>query len=139
MGDKKKPIKIGFWERFSMKLRLSPGPGDFHVKENSKKYINFGTRMFVPKFGLFWGSVLGPKKDAAFLLTIGSFLLPVELFYLQLTVLACLLTIGAFLLTILAFFCLQVEFFAYNGKVRRIRALRDCKQRSLTVTKKLQL
>ena len=28
------------------------------------------------------------------------------------------------------------SFFAYSGKVRLIRALRDCKQRSLTVSKK---
>ena len=36
---------------------------------------------------------------------------------------ASLLTVGAFLL-------------AYSGKVRLIRALRDCKPRSLTVNKK---
>ena len=29
-----------------------------------------------------------------------------------------------------------MELFAYSGKVRLIRALRDCKQRSLTVSKK---
>ena len=29
-----------------------------------------------------------------------------------------------------------LELFAYNGKVSLIRALRDCKQRSLTVSKK---
>ena len=40
----------------------------------------------------------------------------------MLTVLALLLTVGAFL--------------AYSGKVHLIRALRDCKQRSLTVSKK---
>ena len=43
-------------------------------------------------------------------------------FYLQLTILAFLLTIGAF--------------FAYSGKVRLIRALRDLKQRSSTVSKR---
>ena len=80
------------------------------------------------------------EMDVAFLLTIGSFLLTVELFYLQLTILAFLLTVGAFLLAILAFLRLQVELFAYSGKVRPIRALRDCKRRSLTVRKKkLQL
>ena len=35
------------------------------------------------------------------------------------------------------FFAYTWSFFAYNGKVRLIRALRDCKQRSLTVSKKL--
>ena len=55
------------------------------------------------------------KRDAAFLLTVGSFLLTVELFDLQLTILAFLLTIGASLLTVLALlltvrvFCLQWE------------------------------
>ena len=59
---------------------------------------------------------------------------------------------GAFLLTIdnfsfiagnfsffaysFSFFTYSWSFFAYNGKVRLIRALRDCKQRSLTVSKK---
>ena len=74
--------------------------------------------------------------DAAFLLTVGSFLLTVELFDLQLTILASLLTIGAFLLTVLAFFAYSWSFFAYSGKVLLIRALRDCKQRSLTVSEK---
>ena len=34
-----------------------------------------------------------------------------------------------------SFFTYNWSFFAYNGKVRLIRALRDCKQRSLTVSK----
>ena len=33
-------------------------------------------------------------------------------------------------------FCLQLALFDYKGKVHLIRALRDCKQRSLTVSKK---
>ena len=74
--------------------------------------------------------------DAAFLLTVGSFLLTVELFYSQLTILVFLLTVGAFLLTVLASLTYSWSFFAYSGKVRLIRALRDCKQRSLTVSKK---
>ena len=75
--------------------------------------------------------------DAAFLLTVGSFLLTVELFYLQSTSLAFLLTIGAFSLTVLfSFFTYSWSLFPYSGKVRLIRALRDCKQRSLTVSKK---
>ena len=35
----------------------------------------------------------------------------------------------------LELFGLQLELFAYSGKARLIRALRDCKQRSLTVSK----
>ena len=57
-------------------------------------------------------------------------------FYLQLTILAFLLTIGAFLLTTLAFFTCNWSLFAFSGKVHLIRALRDCKRRSLTVSKK---
>ena len=76
--------------------------------------------------------------------SVGSFLLSVELFYLQLTILAFFLQLTilafsyswSFLLTILAFFAYNWSFFAYSGKVRRIRALRDCKQRSSTVGKK---
>ena len=71
-----------------------------------------------------------------FLLTVGSFLLTVELFYLQLTFLASLLTVGAFWLTILAFSAYNWSFLAYSGKVCLTRALRHCKQRSLTVSKK---
>ena len=45
---------------------------------------------------------------------------------------------GAFLLTIdsFSFLAYNWSLFAYNGKVRLIRALRDCKQRSLTVSTK---
>ena len=50
-------------------------------------------------------------------------------FYLQLTILAFSLTVGASWLTVGAFF-------AYSGKVRLIRALRDCMQRSLTASKR---
>ena len=35
-----------------------------------------------------------------------------------------------------SFFTYSWSFFAYSGKVRLIRALRDCKQRSSTVSKK---
>ena len=37
------------------------------------------------------------------------------------------------------FFAYNWSFLAYSGKVRLIKALRHCKQRSLTVSKKLQL
>ena len=76
-------------------------------------------------------------EDATFLLTVGSFLLTVELFfYFQLTIVVSLLKARAFSLTSLAFFYLQSELFAYRGKVRMISASRDCKQRSLTVSKR---
>ena len=70
-----------------------------------------------------------------FLLTAGSFLLTVELF---------LLTVDNF-----SFFCLQLKFFVYSfsfftygwsfclqQKVHLIMAFKDCKQRSLTASKK---
>ena len=57
-------------------------------------------------------------------------------FYLQLTSLAYLLTVGVFLAYSFSFFTYSWSFFVYSGKVRLIRALRDCKQRSLTVSKK---
>ena len=80
--------------------------------------------------------------DAAFLLTVGSFLLTLELFHLQLTILAFLLRVGpllvswSFLAYNFSFVFTVGAFFACSWKVRLIRALRDCKQRSLTVSKK---
>ena len=73
------------------------------------------------------------RKDAASLLTIGSFLLVVELFYLQLRILAFYLQLELLCLQLKLFYCWS--FLAYGRKVRLIRALRDCKQRSLTVSK----
>ena len=64
-----------------------------------------------------------PAFSGAFLLTVHNFL-------------AFCLTVGAFLLTELCFFTYSWSFFTYSGKVRLIGALRDCKQRSLTVCKK---
>ena len=64
-----------------------------------------------------------------------------QLFCLQLEA-SCLqwsfLTVDnfSFLLTVLASLLTVLAFFAYSGKVRLIRALRNCKQRSLTVSKK---
>ena len=72
------------------------------------------------------------KRDAAFLLTVRSFLLTVELLYLQLTIFAFLLTILVFFADNLSFFAYSLSFCTYNGKVHLIRALRDCKQRSLS-------
>ena len=74
--------------------------------------------------------------DAAFVLTVGSFLLTVELFYLQLTMLAFFAYSWSFLAYSFSFFTYSWSSFAYSGKVRLIRALRDCKQRSFTVSKK---
>ena len=55
-------------------------------------------------------------------------------FYLQLT--NFFLTVGAFWLDSFSFFTYSWSFFAYSGKVHLIRALRGCKQRSLSVSKK---
>ena len=63
-----------------------------------------------------------PAYSGAFLLTVNKF--------------SFLLTIGAFFAYKFSFLTYSWSFFAYSGKVRLIRALRDCKQRSLTVSKK---
>ena len=73
------------------------------------------------------------------MLAIGSFLLTVELFDLQLTILAFHLQLEFFLLTVVSFLLTIGVFFAYRGKVRLMRVLRDCKQRSLTVSKNRSL
>ena len=89
-------------------------------------------------FGLFFVHFL----DAAFLLTVGSFLLAVEHFYLQLTISAFLLRARAFSLFVtynFSFFTYSWSFFAYSGEVRLISTFRYCKQRSLAVSKKIQL
>ena len=70
------------------------------------------------------------------MLTVGSFLLTVELFYLQSTISAFFAYSWSFFAYSLSLFAYNSSFFAYNGKVRPIRALRDCKQRSLTVGRK---
>ena len=72
--------------------------------------------------------------DAVFLLTVGSFLLTVELFYLQVTRLVYL-QLELFCFDNFSFFAYNWSFCAYSGKVRLIRALRDYKQRSSTVSK----
>ena len=92
------------------------------------------------------------KRMRLFCLQLEASCLQLELFCLQLTILAFLLTVGAFLLTVdnfsffayswsffaysFSFFTYNWSLFAYGGKVYLIRALRDCKQRSLTVGKK---
>ena len=67
-----------------------------------------------------------PAYNGALLLTVDKF----SFLYLQLELLSC------FLLTKFSFFTYSWSFFAYNAKVLLVRALRDCKQRSLTVSKK---
>ena len=63
-----------------------------------------------------------PAYSGAFLLTVDTF----SFFAYSWSYCACNFS----------FFTYNWSFFAYNGKVRLIRALRDCKQRSLTVSKK---
>ena len=74
------------------------------------------------------------KGVRRFLLTVGSFLLPVELLEFIVDNFSFSLAVGVFCLQ-LSLFYLQLEFFADSGKVRLIRALRDCKQRIFTVSK----
>ena len=76
------------------------------------------------------------NKDAAFLPTVGSFLLTVELSYLQLTIVAFFAYNWRLFAYNFSFLTYNWSFFAHTGKVHLIRALRDCKQRSLTVSKK---
>ena len=74
--------------------------------------------------------------DAAFLLTVGSFLLAVELFYLKLRILADFTyswSLFAYNFSFLTYS--SWSFFAYSGKLHLKRALKDCKQRSVTVSK----
>ena len=74
--------------------------------------------------------------DAAFLLTVGSFLLTVGAFLLTVDNFSFFAYSWSFFAYSFSFFTYSWSFFASNGKVRLIRALRDCKQRSLTVRKK---
>ena len=59
-----------------------------------------------------------------------------ELFYLQLTIFRIFTNNWSFFVYNFSFFAYNWSFFAYSVKVCLIRALRDCKQRSLTVSKK---
>ena len=63
-----------------------------------------------------------PAYSGAFLLTVDNFSFSAHSF--------------SFFAYSFSFFTYSWSFFAYSGKVRLIRALRDCKQRSLTVSKK---
>ena len=63
-----------------------------------------------------------PAYSGAFLLTVDNF-----------SFFTCNWSIFAYSFSV---FTYSWSFFAYGGKVRLIRALRDCKQRSLTVSKK---
>ena len=83
---------------------------------------------FAPSPHLYW--------DAAFLLTVGSFLLTVELFLLTVDNFSFSTHSWSFFAYNSIFFTYSWSFFAYSGKVRLISALRDCKQRGLTVSKK---
>ena len=85
----------------------------------------------------FFGNFLrGFERMQLFCLQLGSFLPTLELFYLQLTPWAFSTRSWSFFAYSFSFFDYSWSFFAYSGKVRLIRALSDCKQRSLTVSKK---
>ena len=100
------------WNRL---WRFHPEGGAKHTQTFSKNRFFFGCGFFAYNWKL-------PAYSGAFLLTIDNF--------------SFLLTVGALLLTVLASLQYNWSFFACSGKVRLIRALRDCKQRSLTVSKK---
>ena len=73
-----------------------------------------------------------------FLLTHGSFLLTVERFLLTIDHFSFSTYNWSFLAYSFSFltYSNSWSFFAYSWKVRQIKVLRDCKQRSLTVSKK---
>ena len=73
--------------------------------------------------------------DAAFLLTVGSFLLTVEFFLLTVDNFSFFTYSWSFFAYSCSFFAYSWSSFAYSKKVRLIGALKDCKQRSLTVSK----
>ena len=77
---------------------------------------------FVLGCGFFAYSWKLPAYSGTFLLTVDNFIF--------------LTYSWSFLAYNVSFFAYNWSFFAYNGKVRLILALRDCKQRSLTVSKK---
>ena len=66
---------------------------------------------------------------------VGSFLLTVAFFYLQLPISFFAYSWSSFAYSF-SFSTYSWSFFAYSGKMHLIRALWDCKQRSLTVSKK---
>ena len=68
--------------------------------------------------------------------TVGSFLLTVELFLLTVGNFSFFTYNWRFFAYNFTFLTYNWSFFAYSGKVLLIMALRDCKQRSLTVSKK---
>ena len=74
--------------------------------------------------------------DAVCLLTVGSFLLTVELFLLTVDNFSFFTYSWSSFAYSFSFCAYSWSFSAYSGKVRLIRSLRDCKQRSLTVSKK---
>ena len=111
-------------------IRASANTGPACIRE--KKLI---PRDFFPACIGFVPGGIKAKVDAAFLLTVRSFLLTMELFLLTVDNLAFLLTIGAFFAYSFSFFTYSWSFVAYSGKVRLIRAFRDCQQRSLTASK----
>ena len=75
------------------------------------------------------------RRDATFCLQLEASRLQWSCFCLQLTILAFYLQLELFTYNC-CFFTYSWSFFAYSGKVRPIHALRNCKQRSLTVGKK---
>ena len=87
------------------------------ITNNSLKHLvfSFGCGFFAYSWKL-------PAYSGAFLLTVDNF----SFFTYN----------WSFFAYSFSFFTYSWSFFAYSGKVRLVRAFRDCKQRSLTVSKK---
>ena len=92
------------------------------VRGKSLSAITFSTRIFSVGCSFFAYSSKLPAHSGAFLLTVPNF----SFFTYN----------WSFFAPNISFLTYSWSFFAYSGKVRLIRALRDCKQRSLTVRKK---
>ena len=92
-----------------------PGSSRQRVREKQRGGWKIRMRLFAYSWKL-------PAYSGAFLLTVDNF--------------SFLTYSWSFSAYSFGFFTYSSSFFAYSGKVRLIRALRDCKQRSLTVRKK---
>ena len=111
---------------FTAKGARTVWPEILHYRNHFCPGINFGITLhsLYRKYfsaAIIWGcgffaySWKLPAYSGAFLLTVGNF---------------------SFFAYSFSFLTYKWSFFAYSGKVRLIKALRDCKQRSLTVSKK---
>ena len=108
-----------------------------HSQKRARGSKGHDSQVFVLEYckGDFWRKKGCPMEDATFFLTVGSFLLTAELFLLVVDNFSFITYNWSFFHLHSTFFTCNWSFFTYNGKVLLISALRDCKQRSLTVSK----